>query len=54
MFLSEGPADTINYFIAGYVVIFTVMFGYLASLILRNRNLKQDLEVLEELEKKDQ
>jgi hypothetical protein len=33
-------------------VIFGVMLIYLVSLFLRFRNLKQDLEILEELEKK--
>ena len=48
----EGPADTLNYMIAGYGVIFGVMFIYLASLVLRWRNLRQDEELLEEMEKK--
>ena len=48
--MQEGPAQTVNYFIAGYVVIFGVMALYLASLIIRRRNLKQDLEVLQEME----
>jgi hypothetical protein len=39
--------------IAGYVVIFGVMLVYLASLVLRNRNLRQDLEVLEDLQKRE-
>jgi hypothetical protein len=46
----EGPAQTVNYFIAGYVVIFGVMGLYLASLIIRQRNLKRDLETLEEMQ----
>jgi len=37
--------------IAGYAVIFIVMLVYLASLAIRRRNLNQDLEVLQELEK---
>ena len=45
--------DTTNYMILGYVVFSVVMAVYLASLFIRFRNLKQDLEVLEELEKKD-
>lgn len=42
------------YFIAGYAVIFTFMIIYLASLALRSRNLKQDLQTLEEIEKKEE
>ena len=46
----EGPANTINYMIAGYTVVFTVMIGYLASLVVRWRNLRQDEQILEQLE----
>lgn len=49
-FLQEAPADTTTYMIAGYAVIFGVMLIYLVSLRLRRRNLKQDMEVLQELE----
>lgn len=45
--------DTTNYMILGYVVFTTVMVLYLLSLYIRNRNLKQDIELLEELEKKE-
>ena len=48
--LQEGPAETSTYFIAGYAVIFGVMGFYLASLILRRRNMQQDLETLEQVE----
>ena len=48
--LQEGPAETLSYFIAGYAVIFGVMALYLASLILRRRNMQQDLETLEQVE----
>ena len=52
LFLQQGPIETTNYMIMGYSVIFGVMLIYLVSLIVRFRNLKQDLQVLEELEKK--
>jgi CcmD family protein len=53
MFLSEiPPAETTGYMIAGYTVIFVVMGLYLISLWLRRRNLEQDLETLEEINKK--
>lgn len=48
--LQEGPADTTNFMIAGYVVIFGVMLVYLVSLLVRQRNLQKDLEVLEEIQ----
>ncbi|HEY4693028.1 MAG TPA: hypothetical protein VIH16_06290 [Bellilinea sp.] len=49
----EGPANTVNYFVAGYAVIFGVLGFYLVSLIVRWRNLKQDESMLAELEKKE-
>ena len=36
----DAPADTLNYFIAGYSVIFGVMLVYLISLFVRFRNLR--------------
>ncbi len=49
----EGPANTVNYFVAGYSVIFGVLGFYLISLFVRWRNLKQDEAMLMELEKKE-
>lgn len=48
--LQEGPAETTNYMLLGYGVIFLVLGGYIASLYIRNRNLKRDAALLEELE----
>jgi hypothetical protein len=45
--------DTTNYMILGYVVFTTVMVLYLLSLYIRNRNLKQDIELLKDLEKEE-
>ena len=39
--------------IAGYAVFTIVMSAYLASLFVRFRSLKQDLELLKELEEQD-
>ncbi len=50
--LQEGPAQTANYMVAGYVVIFGVIALYLASLVVRTRNLSQDLETLQSLQEK--
>ena len=47
-FLQTGPAETTSYMIAGYAVIFGVMLIYLVSLVVRQNNLKRDLELLEE------
>jgi hypothetical protein len=51
LFQVEPPADTAGYMIAGYVVIFGIMFIYLISLILRNRHLIEDAKTLEEVER---
>ncbi len=49
----DAPADTLNYMIAGYAVIFGLMLIYLVSLIVRWKNLRKDADLLKELEKKD-
>jgi hypothetical protein len=51
MFFQEATPDTSGYMIAGYVVAFVVMALYVASMYLRSRNLKQDMSVLEEMDK---
>jgi hypothetical protein len=51
--LQEGPANTTSYMIAGYTIIFGVMLIYLISLLIRQRNLNKDLEVLEEIQVED-
>jgi hypothetical protein len=53
LFLQDAPANTTSYMVAGYAVIFGIMLIYLISLIVRRRNLQQDSEILESLEKKD-
>ncbi len=51
MFFQEVTPDTSGYMIAGYVVAFVVMAIYVASMYLRSRNLKQDMSMLEEMDK---
>ena len=51
MFFQESTPDTSGYLIAGYAIAFLVMALYVASIYLRSRNLHQDLNVLEDLEK---
>jgi len=48
--LQQAPAETTRYMLAGYSVIFGIMITYIVSLIVRNRNLKRDMESLNELE----
>ena len=50
MFFQDAPPDTSGYMIAGYVIAFLVMGLYIASIYWRNRNLKQDIAMLEEME----
>ncbi len=51
-FISITP-DTSGYMLLGYGFLFAAMALYLASLYLRQRNFKRDVELLEELEKKE-
>ena len=51
--IQQAPAQTTNYMIAGYVVIFGVMLIYLVSLAWRTRKLQQELVLLAELEVKE-
>ena len=51
MYLLDSTPDTSGYMIAGYAVAFIVMGLYVLSIYLRNRNLNQDLTMLEEMDK---
>ena len=51
--LLQAPANTDSYYIAGYAVFFTVMAIYMTVFILRDRNLKQEYELLKELDNED-
>ena len=51
--LLNAPADTNGYYIAGYAIFFIVMGLYLASLFIRDRNLKQEYELLIELDQEE-
>lgn len=50
--LSNHPTTpvTTNFMILGYVVIFGIMLLYVLSLFWRSRNLKLELDLLEEME----
>jgi hypothetical protein len=54
MFVLEGPLKTTGFMIAGYAIAFIVMGVYVASLYIRNYNLKRDLETLESLQADEQ
>ena len=51
MFFQEATPDTSGYMIAGYAIAFIVMALYVASIYIRNRNLNQDMTMLEEMDK---
>jgi hypothetical protein len=51
LFQNAAPADTTDYMIAGFIVSFVVMGLYVLSIYLRHRNLHQDLNLLEEMDK---
>jgi hypothetical protein len=46
--------DTSGYMIGGYAFAFITMALYLISIILRGRNLRQDLTILENIEEEAQ
>ena len=50
MFFQEATPDTSGYMIAGYAFAFIIMGFYVASIYIRNRNLNQDMAMLEEME----
>ena len=53
MFLLDSPPDTSAYMIAGYVIFFIIAAIYIVSLLVRWRNLNQDMTTLEAIEKEN-
>lgn len=49
MMLQEATPDTIGYMLFGYGVILGTMALFVLSLVSRFRNLRKDLELLEEI-----
>ncbi len=47
MLFQDAPPNTSAYMIAGYVVFAVIIAIYLFSLVIRKRNLDQDLSTLE-------
>jgi hypothetical protein len=52
MLTNFGPAETTNYLIFGFAVIFGVLILHIASISFRVRNLRADLILLEGIRKK--
>ena len=48
--LQQGPAETTEYMIMGFVVIFGALIGHVISLVVRRRNLEKELELIESLD----
>jgi O-antigen/teichoic acid export membrane protein len=53
MFFQNGPADTFDFMLLGFGVIFVLMGGYLGSLIVRFRRMKRDEQVLQDVMEQD-
>lgn len=49
-FIQDATPNTVSYLILGYVIMGVVGLGYVLSLVLRQRGLKRDLEVIERLQ----
>jgi len=48
MIFQDAPANTMNYMIAGFSVIFGVMLAYVVSLVVRRQRLLREVRELEE------
>ena len=53
LLLQSGTPDTIPYLVVGYIIIGGIGLLYVATLLLRQRSLKRDLDVIERLEAED-
>ena len=53
MLALQGTPNTVPYLIAGYAVIGTVGLVYIVSLVMRQRNLKRDIETLDSLTREE-
>jgi hypothetical protein len=53
MSILQATPDTSGYMIAGYAIFFGVMLVYLISYFVRFKNLKADLDVLQEIESEE-
>lgn len=47
----ETIPNTTGYMVAGYAISFITMGIYVISIYIRNKNLKRDLEMLEDMDK---
>jgi hypothetical protein len=47
-----NPVVSLKYMLAGYIAIFSILGIYLASLVVRWKNLQRDLQMLKDLQEK--
>jgi len=52
IYFQQAPAETTKYMVAGYAVIFLIIFLYLVSLYIRFRNVKREYELFMDLDTK--
>jgi hypothetical protein len=53
MLALQGPPNTVLYLVAGYVIIGGIGLIYIVSLVVRQRNLKRDVEALDAITRED-
>ncbi|HEY46462.1 MAG TPA: hypothetical protein G4O14_06730 [Anaerolineae bacterium] len=53
MLIQPPPAETLDYMVLGFTVILGSMALFIVSLVVRYRNLKRDLDLLEEMESEE-
>ena len=53
LFIQSSTPNTVSYLILGYVIIGAIGLGYVISLVIRQRNLKRDLEMLRRLQEEE-
>lgn len=53
LFVQSSTPNTVSYLILGYVIIGAIGLGYVISLVIRQRNLKRDLEMLRRLQEEE-
>jgi len=51
--IQNPTPDTVSYLIIGYVIIGVVGLGYVITLLIRQNNLRRDLEMLKRLEEEE-
>ena len=53
MLTLQGPPNTVLFLVAGYAIIGAIGLIYIVSLMVRQRNLKRDIEALDAITRED-